>query len=105
MRISVPALSHWGGLGGDRFQQSGGRWETRGCEPGRWQGLGAAPVGAGAGCSPGRAGFTVCESSTEGPARAGHMKAFALRPFSFGCFGPLFSIALYKLVFNLLFSL
>lgn len=65
----------------------------------------AVSLAGGRGWSPGRAGFTVCDSSTEGPARAGHMKAFALRPFSFGCFEPLFSIALFKLVFNLLFSL
>lgn len=36
---------------------------------------------------------------------ADHMKAFSLGAFSFGCFEALFFVALFKLVFNLLFSL
>lgn len=63
-----------------------------------------AGLGVGAQLQAGQ-GFTVCESSTEGHACAEHMKAFTLRAFSFGCFESLFSIALLKLVFNLLFSL
>lgn len=35
----------------------------------------------------------------------GHMKAFSLRIFSFGCFESLFFVALFRLVFDLLFSL
>lgn len=50
-------------------------------------------------------GTSSPKNSTKDHVHACYMKAFSLRAFSFGCFESLFSVALLKLVFNLLFSL
>lgn len=110
MKITIPTEVVWVETGSSSVV---GNRRPQGCDPTgagaggcpRWGCSSWAGLAAGAGAPGSSRGLTARESSTEGPACAGHMKAFTLRAFSFGSFESLFSVALFKLVFNLLFSL
>lgn len=116
--IAVSQFPHSGGFEAGGSIALWQNWTPQRSEPGNGARAGAAvPGGAARADGAAAAGRSArvslglhvrtrdSENGTEGRACAHHMKAFSLRAFSFGCFESLFSVALFKLVFNLLFSL